>query len=229
MNKKNIEDIFENLCRALTRLEKANHDLHNPPAGQHRKLIGQIVVDGRAITNILQNLRNKTPNFDEWYQPYKTEMRNDELLRFLYTVRSEILKKGDDHIVPAGGRLDSRRHFMSISDKGIEIQMRQPNGQFRHEFIPKPPNAKHAFLHNSEGGCGWVVVNPDGSETKKYVNVPSDIYVASYQFRNPPKKHLGRDISKLGAEEMCNLYVKYLVTLVKEAKNKFQCQSGYNT
>jgi hypothetical protein len=222
MNKKTIEEIFENLCRALARLEKENHDLNNPPAGQHRKLLGQIIVDGRAITNILQNLRGSIPNFDEWYQPYVTEMENDELLRFFYKVRSEILKKGDDHIVQAGGHLDSRQNFTSISDKGIEIQIRQPNGEFRHEFIPKPPNAKHAFLNDREGGCGWVVVNPDGSETKKYVNVPSDIYVAFFKFRNPPKKHLGRDISKLGAEEMCDLYVKYLVTLVKEAKNTFQ-------
>jgi hypothetical protein len=203
-------------------LEKMGVELDNPPAGQHRKIIGQIIIDGRAITNIIQNLRGKEPNFNEWYQPYVNEMQNDELLRFLYKVRSAILKEGDDYIDSIGGRLDSRRHYISISDKGVEIQMRLPNGHFRHELIPKPKNAKYAFLHDSEGGCGWVVENEDGTEFKHYVQVPGDMYLATFKFRAAPSSHRSKNIKNLRAEEMCKLYISYLRDMVHDALNRFE-------
>lgn len=222
MNKK--RKIFENLRRAIKRLEIMGKELDNPSSGQHRKLISQIIIDGRAITNILQNLRSKVPNFDEWYQPYVNEMRNDDLLRFLYKVRSAILKEGDDYIISMEGRLDSRKHFLSISDKGIEIQIRQPNGHFRHELIPKPKNAKYAFMLDSEGGCGWVVENEDGTESKKYVEVPADICRASFKFREAPSSHRGKNIKDLRAEEMVKLYISYLREMVYDALNTFEEQ-----
>lgn len=37
-----------------------------------RRLPGlrNLVVFGRAVTNVLQNLRSTEPEFDRWYQPY---------------------------------------------------------------------------------------------------------------------------------------------------------------
>jgi hypothetical protein len=215
------KNIFENLKRAIDNLEKMGIELDNPPPGQHRKLIGQIIVDGRAITNVLQNLRGKVQNFDKWYAPYVFEMQNDELLRFFYKVRSDILKKGDDHIEKRSGRIDSRRHFMSISDKGIEIQMLKPNGRYLHEVIPKPTNAKSAFMLDSEGGCGWIVEKENGTETKQYVRVPNGMCIATFKFRQAPITHLGKDISILHGEEMCKLYIIYLSAMVRDALNKF--------
>jgi hypothetical protein len=55
-----------------------------------------LIVFGRAVTNILQNLRSVVgaKTFDEWYMPLQEEMRDDELLKYFYELRTEILKEG---------------------------------------------------------------------------------------------------------------------------------------
>lgn len=40
-----------------------------------------VVVFGRAVTNVLQNLRATEPDFDEWYKLHVGAMEGDELLR----------------------------------------------------------------------------------------------------------------------------------------------------
>src|SRR5436309_15318022 len=61
-----------------------------------RRLPGlhNVVVFGRAVTNVLQNLRSTEPGFDEWYVPFVRQMESDPLMRFLYKLRSAILKRG---------------------------------------------------------------------------------------------------------------------------------------
>ena len=52
-----------------------------------------LVVFGRALTNVLQNLRTFDEQaFDEWYGPWREEMEGDELCRFFYVLRSQLLK-----------------------------------------------------------------------------------------------------------------------------------------
>jgi hypothetical protein len=54
-----------------------------------------LVTFGHATTQALQNLRSTEGDaFDEWYAPIREAMRNDALMRFFWTLRSRILKKG---------------------------------------------------------------------------------------------------------------------------------------
>src|SRR5258707_11501197 len=53
-----------------------------------------LVVFGRAVTNVLQNLRSTETGFDDWYRPYQQEMAQDPLMKYFYEMRSEILKEG---------------------------------------------------------------------------------------------------------------------------------------
>jgi hypothetical protein len=46
-----------------------------------------VVVMGRAVTNVLQKLCSKVEDFDVWYQPWVEEMARDPLLRYLYNLR----------------------------------------------------------------------------------------------------------------------------------------------
>ena len=64
--------------------------------GPERRLGGlrNLIVFGRAVTNVLQNLRSTEQTFDAWYDPYVNEMREDPLLKYFYDLRSEILKEG---------------------------------------------------------------------------------------------------------------------------------------
>ena len=61
-----------------------------------RKLVGlrNLIVFGRAVTNVLQNLRSTENDFDVWYVKYQEEMGSDLLMRFFYDLRSKILKEG---------------------------------------------------------------------------------------------------------------------------------------
>jgi hypothetical protein len=72
--------------QGLRDMEETEHD---------RVLLGffSVVVFGRAVTNALQNLRTFDERaFDEWYEPWQREMRNDPLLRWFYKLRTDILK-----------------------------------------------------------------------------------------------------------------------------------------
>lgn len=57
------------------------------------KLAGlrNLIVFGRAVTNVLQTLRGTEPAFDEWYKPRRDEMASDPLLKYFYTLRSQVL------------------------------------------------------------------------------------------------------------------------------------------
>jgi hypothetical protein len=62
---------------------------------QDRVILGffGIAVFGRSVTSALQNLRTfDKPAFDEWYEPWKQQMKDDTLCRFFYQLRTDILK-----------------------------------------------------------------------------------------------------------------------------------------
>ncbi len=84
------------LQRVQETLQTAKLGLRDVIEGRPERRLGglrNLVVSGRAVTNVLQNLRSIEPTFDNWYKPYVAEMRADLLLRYFYTLRSQILKE----------------------------------------------------------------------------------------------------------------------------------------
>jgi hypothetical protein len=83
------------LTRANTHLRMVKQgirDMEDPD--QDRVLLGffGIAVFGRSVTLALQHLRTFDDHaFDEWYKPWFGEMRTDELCRFFYQLRTDIL------------------------------------------------------------------------------------------------------------------------------------------
>jgi hypothetical protein len=159
-----------------------------------------VVVFGRAVTNVLQNLRSIAPGFDDWYRNHITEMEKDELMRFFYRIRSEILKQGALSV----------HSSMTFSGNPMEV--------FKH-FKP-PPRAKAFFIRDPLGGSGWEVETDQGAIEKYYVQIPDnlpglqiDINIhlteAPEQFRDVP------------AGDLCEKYLGYLSTLIAEAKSRF--------
>lgn len=169
------------------------------------RLIGlrNLIVFGRAVTNVLQNLRNTEPDFDEWYETYKTEMQSDPLMNYFYELRSEILKKGQ----------------LNVGVKAHIKKMYLP--QDFHRFGPPPPNAKSLFIGDNLGGTGWEVQLPDGSIEKYYVSMPSDIGSVTLKFPNPPRSHIGKKIANNSVQSLSRHYLNYLQQMVKDAKTKF--------
>lgn len=86
-----VQDAQDTLFTARLGLEHLNYsDPKVRMAG-----LRNVVVFGRAITNVLQNLRSTESDFDAWYLPCVEAMRADALLKYFYNLRSQILKEGD--------------------------------------------------------------------------------------------------------------------------------------
>jgi len=192
-------DILRRAEETLKTAGQGLDDLINGP--QERKLSGfrNLIVFGRAVTNILQSLRSTEPSFDNWYGKYKEEMENDPLMRYFYDLRSKILKEG-------------------LTETGIGVYIKKfeyPADLAR--FGPPPPNAKGLFIGDNLGGSGWEVELQDGSIEKYYVELPSDIGTADIHFVAPPRIHLGKKITDTSVENLSKLYIDYLRRLVLSA------------
>jgi hypothetical protein len=91
-----VTEILGRTRETLRSAQVAAEDLSHADATRRLPALRNVIVWGRAVTNVLQNLRGKAEGFDEWYEPWREEMATDPLLRFLYQQRSEILKRGTD-------------------------------------------------------------------------------------------------------------------------------------
>lgn len=197
-------EIFRRVQETLYTAKLGLEDLvHGPP---ERKMAGlrNLIVFGRAVTNVLQNLRSTESAFDSWYSKYVEEMKSDPLMKYFYELRSEILKEG------------KLEHLTQLYIR----EFRMPRDMQR--FGPPPPNVKSFFMGDQYGGSGWEVQLPDGSIEKLYVELPYDIGVISLHFPSPPESHLTHKIEDLSIENLANLYFAYLDRLVVSANEEFR-------
>lgn len=212
---------MKNLRRRMDTLERLLQSLNDPPAGQLRDIINRVAVEGRSVTNILQKLRGAVQGFDDWYKRYVGEMRNDELLRFFYDLRTQSLKEGEDSII--GGSYDTRKQRGTLIMKGQDFIFVgvNPDGTEYREFHPKPANAVAAFVGDEQGGSGWEVMNSDETKSNVYVKIRGLDPAIELHFSTPPKIHLGQLIEDTSARNLCTLYVSYLLKMVQDAEKYF--------
>ncbi len=192
-------------------LKTAEYGLQDLTGGdEERKLPGlrNLVVFGRAVTNVLQRLRNKAPDFEQWYMRYEKEMESDPLMKYFYNLRSEILKEG---------KLKTSWHTRF---KKLDLQIDSKRIQVNSKRFRSPPNAKNFFI-DGVGRSGWEVQLPDGSIQKYYVELPSSAVAINLNFQNSPKFHLGKEIEDLSAKALSTMYITYLRKMVDDAEIKF--------
>jgi hypothetical protein len=193
-----LRDAQETLKTAFVGLR----DLIEGPPPRKTSGLRNVIVFGRAFTNVLQGLRSTEPGFETWYKEYVDEMKNDPLMLYFYQLRSLILKKG---ILETGVRAYVKRLF--------------PGDMAR--FGPPPPFAKAFFIGDELGGTGWEIELPDGTKTKYYVEIPSEIGSVTLHFPRPPDRHLGKKINDTSVENLSRLYLGYLDRMSEDAKQKF--------
>jgi hypothetical protein len=206
LSKRTTEDILQSTRSTLKAAELGLADMMKADTG--RKIVGlrNLVVFGRMVTFILQNLRTTESAFDEWYAKYQAEMQNDDLLKFFRELRNKIEKEGG---IPTSTTADI--HHFSRDDL---------------PRFPRPPNAQSFFIGDYFGGSGWEVKLPDGSTEKYYVNLPSEIGSIMVNFRDPPKRHLGYLTEGAAMEYLCKAYIDYLRNLVSDAYKQFSKKSA---
>lgn len=159
-----------------------------------------LVTFGRCVTTCLQGLRHIEPDFDNWYNKYVVEMKNDPLLYYFYQLRNDILKKGELQL----NKTIHIGHFDSA-----ELMK-----------LPKPKGANSFFLGDEIGGSGWNITLEDGTTEKFYVQM-NDSIIVEFNFPNSPKIHLGNMLGSSDVTELSILYIDYLTNMVKNAKIKF--------
>lgn len=190
----NAEDMLKTAKYGLDLLKTENP--YYLPTG-----IRNVLTFGRAFTKVLQRLKSHESDFSAWYKPYRVEMENDLLLKYLYRIRNDVLKEGKMPVTTRG--------YISFLNTDWVNQ------------LPKPPNTKGFFIGDNLGGSGFEIELPDGSTEKLYIKLPWDTVITSVHFKNLPNSHLGKSINGMSIKEICELYLQYLEKIVKDAKGKF--------
>lgn len=202
MTKKSVREVISKAEETLRDAKRSFQDLSGKDLSRRILGLKDLVVYGRSFTFVLQNLRSfDREGFDQWYQKYETEMRNDEMMKFFVSLRNDLLKKGD-----------------SNTDITVKIE-RLSLPEDAHLFGPKPPGAKSLVI--GDDGPAWIVKTAEGVEKKHYVQVPSRVADTSQSFRNPPRTHLGKSLKGKDSVELCNLYLQYLERMLVDAKQHF--------
>ena len=193
------------LRRARETLEIAKLGLVDVTKHPSRRLSGlsNLVVFGRAVTNVLQNLRSISPGFDSWYEPLKRELAADPLMKFFYGLRSRILKRGETGV--AG--------YTHIKKFEFPVDMAR--------FGAPPQNARSFFIGDSVGGTGWEVEVAPGVMEKYYVEVPSEIGTAGLYFRNAPGIDISSTPNNADIAPLCSRYIERLEKIVESAEAEF--------
>jgi hypothetical protein len=200
-NQAKVAETLKNTRATLRRAELALANLEHARTGEHRVAeMCNVIVMGRAVTNVLQNLRHAAPGFDDWYSPWEQEMSQDPFLKYIYKLRSEILKKGKP-----GASVST--YVMSFNTST--------------DIPPAPPNATSFFIGDEYGGSGWRVRLADGTLETMYVELPAHIARSWLRFDDVPREHLGAPIGDDSLENVCRLYVQYLQRLVVAAEQQF--------
>ena len=201
-----MANTLETLSRAKETLSTARLGLTDVLSGRPERRLGgvrNLIVFGRAVTNVLQNLRSTEPTFDAWYQPFVDQMRADPLLRYFYQLRSEILKEGK---LPT----DASVHIHNFSFPG-DIQ----------RLGPPPAGAKSFFIGDQSGGSGWEVELPNGTTEKFYVDIPGDLVTSAIHLPEAPESHLGNPLPDKRIETLSRLYFDYIERMFLNAQSAF--------
>jgi hypothetical protein len=193
-------EVLRKTRSTLRRAEFALDTLqHTPDRERQVAEMANVVVAGRAVTNVLQLLRSKVEGFDDWYEPWQQQMRQDPLLRYLYRLRNEILKEGEE-----GATTRQVISFDPVQD-----------------LPPAPPGTSFFYTEDEDGGWGWNMQLEDGSIQRIYVSIPEDRVRSFLAFTDPPSEHLEAPLHDASLQHVCELYVQYLQRLVDAAERRF--------
>lgn len=169
--------------------------------------IRDAVVFGRAVTNALQKLRGTEigkEQFDTWYNPWQVKLKRDKGFKFLYKLRSQILKEG-------------------ILETNSGIKIGYLNTTDIYDLMKRAPfNVKSMFIGDAQGRSGFNIILPDGTIEKYYIQLPDYIDVENIlEIRNIPN-YIGYYNNRVyNTTTLLDYYYKFLYTMIADAKLKF--------
>jgi hypothetical protein len=161
------------------------------------------LVQSRAITNVLENLRSKVEDFDAWYKPTAIRMRADEHMHYLYKLRSEILKTG---VTPVAFSIEPRPPLARV--------------QMDTRFL-EPPPFPGALWVLSEVGPRWEGMSETGDFMRAWSTVPEQWGLSWQTFGDLPNLQVPDSLKRASITETCEAHLFALCTIVDEAYEQF--------
>jgi glutaminyl-tRNA synthetase len=160
------------------------------------------VVFGRMVTFALQNMTSSVPEFDDWYELVRAELKADPLMNFFWNLRTEIEKT-------TGPEMGSYAHIKRLNTADVRK-------------LPKPPGAVSFFIGDNNGGSRWEVQTADGSIEKYYVDLPpewgADVGVTLPKL--PP------ELRNTPTRELVSRYLDQMASIIERAKKRFEGSSS---
>lgn len=200
--KAEIETILNRVDETLKTAQHGLDDLIN--GNRERRMTGlrNLIVFGRSVTFVLQNLRSVIPGeFDNWYEPVQKTLENDPLMRYFKAARNELEKQGRLNVATSV-------HIKSFSSGDMK------------KFGPPPFGAKSFFIGDQFGGTGWEVKLSDGRMEKYYVDLPASLGEVKQYFSNFPEAK-APEIKGRSVEELSQKFIERLRNLVVAARSQF--------
>lgn len=170
-------------------------------ADRSRRVTGlhNLIVFGRSVSFVIQNLSSAAEGFKEWYASEQASMKANPLMRFMNDARTEILKQGILNV-------NTRTHLSSFNTDNIP-------------YDSAPPGATFFFMGDPLGGSGWEVELPDGSREKYYVDVPANVTVSQHFSDIPTDKF--PELEGLTIDEAAKRYIEEMTALIERARARF--------
>jgi hypothetical protein len=199
-----IAQIRAILQRVDDTLKTAWHGFEDVVAtDRNRRFTGirNVIVFGRSVTFVLQNLKSHADGFEEWYQAEATALAADPLMRYFVEARNQIEKQGKLNVA-------SSMHLRSFSTGDMS------------KFGPPPRGATSFFIGDQLGGTGWEIALGEGQTAKYYVQLPTSVGEVSQHFLDFPAAK-APELAGRSVDDLCELYLERLVALVQRARKEF--------
>lgn len=200
-----MTSIEEIIIRTEQMLETAKFGYDDLVSGaKARRLIGlrNLIVFGRSVTFVLQNLRSVVgeDRFNQWYSPIQSKMANDVVMKYFVKLRNELEKQGR---LP----VSTSTHIHNFSTDMIDK-------------YPKPPGTTGFFIGDRLGGSGFEVELPDGSKEKYYVDLPKSVAEITQHFSELPVPD-DDELKAKTVEELSQYFLSSLEQILDHARQEF--------
>lgn len=200
--KSEIEAVLRRVEETLLTAHHGLDDLKGPNRTRRMTGLRNLIVFGRSVTWVLQNLKTPVgPAFEAWYSEKQMEMQADPLMRYFVQARNNLEKQGRISV-------STQAHIRSFSTSDIS------------KFGSPPPGAVGFFIADQLGGSGWEVELPDGSKQKYYVELPTEVAEVTQHFVDLPEA-LDPELKGKSIETLCELYLSRLDALLEQARTEF--------
>lgn len=162
-----------------------------------------VLVFGRSVTFVIQNLRTIVPagEFDAWYTPHQVKMKADPLMKYFVDARNNLEKQGK----------------LSVSNS---FHVKSFNTADLGKFERPPFDAQRFFLGDETGGSGWEMDLGNGESIKYYVEVPTSVAESKQVFSDMPEA-VPQELRDSSIESLCEKYLNKISEVLSSAKREF--------